>query len=363
MAKDYQISFNFIKKHLNDFPPSKEIPKERLEYFQKHLNDGYNRYLKKCQSKHKLAFEEFCREIIHTHNARYSGALQDLKDTYFRQDQYLLKLCNEKITTLLSQENQKHVFNNLKLLDSEAINNLKEIINIYFHHLVVDNEKDILYLLAKRLIDQLISGVLLLSYEKYNDSFIIWRGLLETLAYFIAFTNSGDIAQRKNRFLLRKEETLKQLKMKDASQGELKTINEKLTNIAKKSNLTWWEALRYNWVADLLPNDSKSVTSKSLQEAVDLKSFYPHYQIASIFVHEHLITQSDFKKELSLPQYLLHLYWNVFEEYRQKIIKLKFLCLDEDNEKYLKKKEESMRKVLSKSKEAFKLFSLKIADK
>ena len=193
------------------------------------------------------------------------------------------------------------------------------------------------------------------SVKHYADAFIIWRSLLENVSYFKILLLGGEKTSKKtaNLFLNRKEATKKILGLSPSSSKERENITIQNENRNKRKSATWWEKQRFQWAANVL-HIKDDLSAKTLQEAVGLDKYYPHYQVASIFTHEHLLTAEDFKV-ISLIDYLVNLYWRVFDGIRDDIIRL--FAINRETIAPISSNEESLRKQLKSSREAFDEFT------
>ncbi|MFA5421799.1 MAG: DUF5677 domain-containing protein [Bacilli bacterium] len=345
------MSHNFIRKNLVENEVRYSYHKEKLQYFCDHINAGYREY-KRAQSAaagHKT-LEEFAIEIIRAHNAKIKNETEDLKQNYYKQPSYIKKIIKDKCGLLISKNDPSHIFTYVNPQEDARVDRLKEIINGYYS-LAKDAGGDLSKALARRIFDQMVSGVRLLSDNHHSDAFIIWRSLLENISYLKIVLRGG--TKTANLFLVRKSDTKKILGLATASKAEIDNINLQNDNRLKRKSATWWEKQRFAWAQSAI-RSKDDLSAKTLQEAVGLEKYYPHYQVASIFTHEHLLDAADFKV-IPLVDYLINLYWRAFEEIRMDIILL--FGLSDDDLNFIKKHEESIRKLLRSSREQFDAFS------
>jgi hypothetical protein len=352
MGQVKELSHNFIRKMLEESEVLYPYTKEKLQYFCEHISDGYREYKRNRSTAagHK-SLEEFAKEIIQAHNVKIKGEILDLKMNYYKQPSYIKKIIKDKCTSLISKNDPDHIFTYVNPKDDSRIDRLKEIINGYFSIIKNDNDSAVNKLLIKRIIDQMVSGIRLMSVKHYADAFIIWRSLLENISYLKVVNRGG--TKTANLFVARKNETKKILGLSASSRAELESINTQVDNRLKRRSATWWEKQRFAWAKGVL-SSKEELSAKILQEKMGLDKYYPHYQVASIFTHEHMLNEDDFVV-ISLLDYLINLYWRVFEEIRLDIIAI--FAIKEEQLQSIKNHEESIRVLLKSSRENFETFA------
>jgi len=356
MSKEKELSNNFIQKHLEENTVLCPHNNTKFDYFRQFIGEGYRQYKQNSSSAAGLkSLEEFAKEIINVHNIKIKNEKDELKRNYYKQDSYLRKIIKDKCASLISKNDPDHIFTYVNPKDDVRIDRLKEIINGYYKVIEKDTDKDVVKLLTKRILEQMVSGIRLLSVKHYADAFIIWRSLLENVSYFKILLLGGEKTSKKtaNLFLNRKEATKKILGLSPSSSKERENITIQNENRNKRKSATWWEKQRFQWAANVL-HIKDDLSAKTLQEAVGLDKYYPHYQVASIFTHEHLLTAEDFKV-ISLIDYLVNLYWRVFDGIRDDIIRL--FAINRETVSVITSNEESLRKQLKSSREPFEEFA------
>ncbi len=355
MAKDKQLSHNFVKSLLvEDASRYPHIP-AKLNYFCELISEGYKKYRSQCSNAAGIkSFEEFATEIIQAHNNKFNSNTEDMKQNYFRQPDYLRKIVSQRCESLINKNDPDHIFTYVNPKDDSRVDHLKEIINGYYRLISGEGHNDIPQTLLKRLINQMISGIRLISVKQYADAFIIWRSLFENVSYLKILIKGKQ--KTWNLFAERKNTMKKVMGLAPSTTAELDSLREQAHNRAKSAK--WWEHQRFVWAKGVV-NIKGELSSRTLQEAAGLGKYYAHYQVASVFTHEHLIDESDFKI-IPLFDYLIELYWRAFEEMRRDIIAL--FNLSDESLKYVQKHEENMRKALKSTQMKFEEFSLMISD-
>ncbi len=356
MANTSTISQNSIKKLLKDNQNICPDSKEKLNYFCQHISEGYRQYKRhKDEGVTLKKLTDFTKEIIDIHNARIATSTNDLKTNYYKQPQYLSKIVEDYVASLLSKTDPSHLFTHVASVDDTRIDRFKEILNFYYGPIVKQPTEQLKQRYLKRLLLQMVSGIHLLSMERYSDAMIIWRSLIESICYY-KILKVGD-KKTENLFITRREDSAKIIGLVDASKAEMVNISSQIKNRKMGKSASWWEKQRFSWAKKIIAKGDPS--AKLLMEKVNLGKYYPHYQVASLFTHEYLLDETHFK-EISFMDYLIHLYWRALEEVREEF-KLEFSFVDSQI-KTIKKHEETIRKLLKKSREAFNRFSDMISD-
>jgi len=356
MKKELEISQTFVSKNLSENKILYPDIKDKLAYFCMHISLGYREYNRnRNESAGHKSIEEFAKEVIAIHNKKFESLVGEIKANYYKQPQHIEKIIKDYTASLISKNNPDHLFTNVNPIDDPRVDRLKEIINGYICLINKDKSPELLKIHAKRILIQFVSGVRLLSVNHYADSFIIWRSLLESVSYFKIVI--GGSSKTSSMFIERKDSTKKILGMVTTTKAEMNSINTQIENRKIGKKASWWEKQRFSWAKNALIG--KELSSKSIQEAAKMGKFYPHYQVASIFTHEYLIDEDDFKT-IKLLDYLINLYWRVFEEIRIDIIDI--FKLEELNVQPIRKHEETMRKLLKNTREAFTNFSNMIGE-
>ncbi|MDY0345193.1 MAG: DUF5677 domain-containing protein [Bacilli bacterium] len=354
MSKKTTISHNFVRKFLEESNDRYPHSNEKLTYFCTNIKDGYTRYKANRNDAAGIkTLEQFAIEIIHAHNAKIKSQTENFKCHYFRQEDYILKIINDKCESLINKNDPTHIFTYVNPQEDPRVDRLKEIINFYYKYTTADTGSDVDKLLAKRIINQMISGVRLISVKQYADAFIIWRSLLENVSYLKILDKGGK--KTSNLFAERKNVMKKVLRLSPSTTAEMESLNEQARHQAKSA--TWWEQQRFVWAKHVV-NIKDNVSAKSLQKAAGLGKYYPHYQVASIFTHEYLFNESDFKI-ISLPDYIVNLYWRAFDEIRSDFKRL--FSLSEEVLEGIKKYEEALRLSLKAHRDAFEEFTRMIS--
>ena len=356
MAQEHTISHNYVKKHLKDNPILYPIHKEKLGYFCRYINEGYKTYDKnKNEDAGHKKIEDFAKEIIAVHNKKFESYTHDFKLNYYKQPQYLIKIVSDYIASLVSKNDPSHIFTFVNPNDDARVDRIKEIINGYYVLINRSKEEELRKTYLQRLILQMVSGVHLLSIHLYSDSFIIWRSLIESISYYKILSVSDQ--KTANLFITRRDDTAKIIGLVPASKAEMASISSQIENRKMGRSASWWEKQRFSWARKIIAKGDPS--AKLLMEKVNLGKYYPHYQVASLFTHEYMLSENDFK-EIAFMDYLINLYWRALEEIREDI-KSEFSL--KDNElSTIRKHEETIRKLLKASREDFVRFSDMISD-
>jgi hypothetical protein len=354
MAKDKHLSHNFVKNLLTEDSSRYPYTPAKLTYFCDLISEGYKSYRISCsQSAGVKPFEEFAKEIIQAHNSKFNSMTEDFKQNYFRQADYLRKIVSQKCQSLINKNDPDHIFTYVNPKDDSRVDHLKEIINGYYSLLKDAGDGSLAQAMVKRIINQMISGIRLISVKQYADAFIIWRSLLENASYLKIIIKGGK--KTGNLFAERKNTMKKVMGLAPATKAEMDSLRDQAHNRAKSAK--WWEHQRFVWAKGVV-NIKGELSSRTLQEAAGLDKYYIHYQVASVFTHEHLINENDFQN-ISLIDYLIELYWRTFEEIRPDIIGL-FKLKDEQLE-YINKHEKNLRLALKSTKPKFDEFARMIS--
>ena len=356
MATLQPVSLNLVRKSLKENENLFPHTKEKLVYFSTYISEGYKEYTK---NKNEVAghkkLEDFAKEIIEIHNQRFMGMTNEQKANYFKQKAYINKIVKDYTMSLISKNNPQHIFTNVNPNDDPRVDRFKEIINCYYGLVKVNGTCDLKKVYLQRLIKQFVSGTRLLSDGLYSDAFIIWRSLIESVSYYRVI-KLGD-EKTTNLFLNRRDIAAKIIGIVPASKEEMASISNQIENRKMGKSASWWEKQRFSWAAKFIIKSDSS--AKSLMEAVNLGKHYPHYQVASLFTHEYLLSENDFK-EIGYMDYLINLYWRTLEE-----VKEDFKNEFKPNETELasiNKHEDELRKLLRPSRETFNSFNKMISD-
>lgn len=351
MAKEDKLSHRFIIKHLKEDPYLYPHSKAKLDYFCRHILRGYKEYKKVYNIEAgPLTYFDFAKITIERHNTKFVNETEQNKKNYYKQEHYLSKIINDLINSHVSKGDLDHAFTFINPIDDMRIDKLKEIIDGYYQ--IIKNDQDtFLKEFSLRIIHEFISGVRLLSMANYNDSLIIWRSLLETVAYYKILLSGGQ--KTINLYLTRKQYTKKIIGLEKATREQRENIEQQTENRNKRKSARWWEKQRFQWM-DTFFTKQDDLSMKNVFEKINLSPYYPHYQIASLFTHEYLLDESDFKT-ISLVDYLINLYWKVFEEVRDDFLKLFDVNKKEIN--HIQVFEKEMRKLMSSSREVFNEFT------
>lgn len=354
MAKEDKLPHSFIRIYLKEDNFLYPHTYEKLTYFSLHILHGYKVYKKThTDEAGSLPYEEFAKIVIGRHNLNFLSETESRRKHYFRDDNYLAKIIVDLVNSHASKSDVNHAFTFVNPLDDMRIDKLKEIINGYYQ-IIKDDQDNFLKQYSFRIIKEFISGLLLLSMANYNDSFIIWRSLIETIANFKIFLKSN--VQAQNLYLIRKNDIKIIIGIKDATSEEKNTIAEQTQNRNNRKNATWWEKQRFQWVNHLF-GKKEELSMKNIFIKAGLSNYYAHYQIASLFTHEYFLNENDFKT-ISLLDYLINLYWKTFEIIRNDLIKV--YNKSRDDLKHISNFESEMRKLISYTQEIFNEFSDKL---
>lgn len=351
-----KLSQKDIRDLLRDDPHLSPITLEKINYFRDHLH-GFFLEHRKVLRDYEVSLTDFASLVITRHNERMKKANVKLKTTYFNHDNYVISLANETIEELERYNDPLNPFSRpgvtnprvsrFQNIVSNRIQTLREIdITKY------KEEDKLLLTVIERYYDQKIAGLLLLERALYNDALIIWRSLLETTTTMLILATYPALT---GKYKVRRELALMHadiMKVDDKTKEE----KSKETKIhAAKKGVPYFTAKRFGWAGSLIKDQDFSL--KSLLATVGLEQYGIHYAFASLFVHEYSITEKDFSHLISFEDYLLTLYFQLYETTRPLIIER--FTKDRKEEK---KQEKRLRTEVSDLKGRFTDFALLISN-
>ncbi|MGI6734802.1 MAG: hypothetical protein BWY30_00048 [Tenericutes bacterium ADurb.Bin239] len=313
---NYELSQNTVASLLSDDIHISPNTKEKLNYFRTAIKNAYPEYRKTFGIRAR-SFEVFAEIIIKRHSRTIKNNSIEYQRTYFKNSQHIDKIIKDVIKAEEAKQNPNHTFTRDEYVDPIIFNFENLIDRRYQKFKGVDASKfkdpqKTLYNLTDRFFQELVSGIMLLEREFYNDSFIIWRSLLETTTtLLILYKNEhlvGKFSERRNLALMR-------VKVKDASRQVQKDKSKETRQHLGKRGVPDYIAERIGWAGELIKKD-EDYTLKTLLELVNMGDLYPHYAFASLFVHEYLISPDDLKLEIDFEKYLLTLYFKLYEAVR-----------------------------------------------
>jgi hypothetical protein len=363
-----QITKAFIRKQIeiefND-PLGNNNPLEqeaKLNKWKDQLEKGYQEFLdqikkNKLQEKIKLDIENFAKEIFNIHHHNYELKRDSTwRKSYYKDNTYFKGQIQKLIDQTIQRNQENHIFDPTNT--NPILRSLQNLIHLYqtqFHlieNLNVSKKDRLVLQLSQRSLEQIKTGIILISYNLFNDSFIVWRSFFEVVVYLKNIQNSDETSA--NKFYERKESAKEFNQLKNTTKVGLESRMEELNNRVKNDKIEYWEKERYSWI---LGNGETTFNLRTLARKVDLAKKYPYYSIASLFTHEYLLNESDFEV-IHLENLILSLYWHLFEELR-KILNEKYKTTFNVSE--IQTLEVEIRKIIKGDKGQFDDFTTKIS--
>ncbi len=351
---NYELSQKMVAAQLKDNVQISPNTPEKLNYFRTAIKNAYPAY-KKEFGNHARSFETFAEIILRRHSRGILLRKIEFQQTYFKNQDYIGKLIKDVMKAEAAKLNPDHTFTRDEYVEPNILNfeNLLDRRYKVFKSLDATNyksDKKTIYALMGRYFEEMISGIVLLERELFNDAFIIWRSLLETTTTLLILINhpklTGKFNERKHTALMRAN------LIKASSQVKVERTKESKAHLGTK-NVAWYVAERYGWAGQLITN--KDYSLKTLLEIVNLGDLHPHYAFASMFVHEYLIDPSDLKVSIDFGKYLFALYFKLYELIR---VHLSELFTNDLND--AKKLEEGIRAEVKSFNPIFQDFSMLI---
>ncbi len=345
------MSYRTIAKFLKEkYNCENGKQKERYGFFQKTIEHEYQTYRKKSgQANNVISIDCFAEKVCH--DFATAQKTKDIDNNIQQNAHFLISIINTAIDNLI----QEHHTNNRSDVGDSTVESLKYIFYFYHRYANAARQRSNPHLLYLRILDQMVSGITLISDKKLPEAAIIYRALLETLAYARVMTKHENVVS--GSFDTRKRNVLGHLNIVSLSSQEESSIQKQNMNRANVSEWSW-EVARFAWIVPVFPKDKK-ITSQSLLDFAGLATFYSHYQLASAFTHEYLINEADFKI-ISLKDYLINIYWKTFDEMIRVDVE-KLFELDTTLMKEIGKKEKVFRDILATTKEKFQEFHRRIS--
>lgn len=348
-----ELSRNSVSELLSDNIQISPNTNEKLDYFRNAIKNAYPGYRKKFKHRAR-SFEVFAEIIIKRHNHTIKNSSIEYQKTYFKNEEYIKRITEDFIHAEEAKQNPEHSFTRDEYIDPTILKfenlidyrlqNLKA-----FDYTTLKDPDRTLYDLTARFFQELVSGIMLLEREFYNDSFIIWRSLLETATtLLILYENEhlvGKFKERRNIALMR-------VRVVESNRQVQKSKTAETKRQLRVKGVPDYVAERYGWAGELLAKRDYSL--RTLLETINMQELYPHYAFASLFVHEYLISPEDLRLEIDFEKYLLTLYFKLYESVRIKIDKFTNDLHD------VKKFEQGVRKEVNNFKAQFIDFSARI---
>lgn len=352
--KNLELSRNFVENLLKDNKQISENTNEKINYFRDAIKKAYPDYRKTFKNNAK-PFEEFAENVLLRHSHRILNKNIDFQKSYFKNQSYIEKLIKDTFKAEEAKLNPNHTFTRDSYIDPNILSFQNLIDRRYQTFMKLDPksipEKDkSLFQLFERFFEELISGVMLLEHEYLNDAFILWRSLLETTTILTILINNRQLI---GKFEERRNIALRRVKVITAGKDTMSDkTNEARSHLGVK-NVAPYIAERFGWAGELIKNRDYSMAT--LLDIAGLSDLNAHYGFASVFVHEYLIRPTDLAHEIDFYQYLLTLYFKLYELVRVPLSKLFTNDLED-----AKKLEEGIRAEVKTFSGPFNDFSLKI---
>lgn len=316
---NYELSRAQVSRLLKDDIQISPNTNDKLDYFRNAIKKEFPNYRKLFNAPHE-EFTLFAERVIMRHNHKIKTRSIEYQKTYFLNADHINDLIKGVIKSEEAKKDPDHIFTRDQIIDP-IIMEFENLINRRYHHFTkvdtkhYDYKKLTLHQMTNRFFDELISGLILLEKEFYNDAFILWRSLLETTVTLLILEKNPQLTGRFNE---RRDAALRRIKLIDSNrQIKVDKAKESLVHAGRK-NLPWHIAERFGWAGELL-GPTTEYSLKSLLEIVNLGDLHPHYAFASLFVHEYLISAEDLKLGIDFGNYLLTLYFKIYELVRVKI--------------------------------------------
>lgn len=351
---NYELSQKSVAALLKDNVQISPNTPEKLNYFRTAIKNAYPAY-KKMFDKHARPFDTFAETILRRHSRTILSQNIIFQQTYFKNPQYIERLIKDVMKAEEAKLNPEHTFTRDDYIEP-GILTFENLLDRRYKTFLTINTKELksdkltLYNLVHRFFEEIISGIMLLERDLYNDSFIIWRSLLETTTTLLILidnpTLTGKFIERKSIALMRAKLT------KTTKEVHYDKSREAKAQLSSK-NVSWYIAERFGWAGSLIKSDD--YTLKTLLDIVKLGHLYPHYAFASLFVHEYLIRPEELAGTIDFSKYLFTLYFALYEEVRVHISTIFTNDLDD-----AKKLEEGIRAEVRTYSGQFKDFSLRI---
>lgn len=350
---NYELSRNTVSALLSDNIQISPNTNEKLDYFRRAIKNAYPDYQKKFRHRAR-SFAVFAEIIIKRHNHTIKNNSIEHQKTYFKNDAYIYHIIEDFILAEEAKQNPEHTFTRDEYVDPTILQ-FENLIDHRYQNLLrydfqkIKDPKLTLYNLTSRFFQELVSGIMLLEREFYNDSFIIWRSLLETTTTLLILYENDNLVGKFNE---RRNIALMRVKVVDASRQTQKSKAKETKQQLGFKGVPDYVAERYGWAGDLFK--SRDYSLRTLLERINMVDLYSHYAFASLFVHEYLISPEDLRLEIDFEKYLLSLYFKLYEAVR---IKINDFTNDLDE---VKKLEQGVRKEVNNFKAQFNDFSTRI---
>lgn len=310
-----QVSRPFVISRLKDNSQICPNSNDKADYFRSATIKAYPVY-KKAMGEKGRSYESFVDIVLRRHSHTILNQSVDFQKNYFKNDTYISKLIKDTIKAEEAKADLDHTFTRGDYIDPVILQFENLVDRRYKNLLAVDQkafdyENLTLFTLTKRFFEQLISGLVLLEREAYNDAFIVWRSLLETTTTLVILSNHPKLT---GKYTERQKSALRRMKIIAADKNvQLDKLREAQSHLGQK-NVPWYTAERFGWAGSLLT--SKEFNLKALLDVIKLGMLHRHYTFASLFVHEYLITPTILKMDIDFQNYLLTLYFRLYEQVR-----------------------------------------------
>ena len=310
---NYQLSRDQVRALLKDNIQISPNCDEKVDYFRNGIKNAFPDYRKQFNAK-KEDFDLFAERVIMRHNHKIKSSSPQFLKNYFKSNEHINELIKGVIKSEEAKNDPTHIFTRDQIIDP-IIMEFENLINRRYHRFNevntdgFDLAKTILYRMTERFFNELISGLILLEREFYNDAFIIWRSLLETTTNLLILEKNPSLSGKYDE---RRKIALTRTRLLNASTKDKISKSKETLKHAGRQNLPWHVAERFGWAGELIgPGGEYSL--KTLLDKVNLGELYPHYTFASLFVHEYLISAEDLQIGIDFNYYLLTLYFKIYE--------------------------------------------------
>lgn len=351
-----KLSQKVISEMLRDDQHLCPNTKQKIDYFRDHLQAIYRSQKDELRPLN-IDLKTFAELVINRHNERMKSANLSLKKTYFNHDSYIISLAKDTLESTLLYHDPANPFarpgnfnprvsrfQNIIHARTQALQNVNRT--------SLSRDKQVLLDITKRYYDQKVAGLLLLERELYNDALIVWRSLLETTTTLLLLAENPELT---GRYEVRRELALMHAQLIKSDEQTLREKSRETQKHASNKSIPYFTAERFGWAGSLIKEQEFSL--KTLLALVNLHDYYAHYAFASLFVHEYLISAKHFRNLITFEQYLLTLYFKLYEVTRTVIVSE--FTKDKKEEK---KAEKLLRDEISNMRGRFTDFSLLISN-
>ncbi|OQC11389.1 MAG: hypothetical protein BWX74_00194 [Tenericutes bacterium ADurb.Bin087] len=353
MANNFPLSREKVRSILSDDVHISPITNEKLDYFRNAIRNAYPDYRRKFGER-ALNPQIFAENIIKRHNHTIKLYSISYQQNYYKNDQHIKQIIDDFINAENAKQDPEHTFTRDAYIDP-LILKFENLIDSRYQKLKafdiakIKDPQLTLYNLTVRYFQELVSGIMLLEREFYNDAFIVWRSLLETTVTLLILYNNANLVGKFNE---RRNIALMRVKVLGTSRQAQKDKAKETKQQLGFKGVPDYIAERYGWAGELIK--SREYSLRTLLEIINMVDLYPHYAFASLFVHEYLISPEDLRLEIDFEKYLLTLYFKLYEAVR---VNINDFTNDLDA---VKKLEQGVRKEVNNFKAQFNDFSARI---